>query len=190
MGFYVYELVDPRKEKEYNPAGDPSKVSRVFYVGKGQGTRYQDHLQDAQRWNDNGRKGASKKNAKIMKILMNKMKFSVNIVFKTENEEEAFEKERELISFYGRDNLVNLTDGGEGNCGYRFTEEQRLKVSRGVKPRYLDNDYRKRHKEAIKSSRSSKKSRNKTRQVMLDRYKDPVDRYKDPEEIKKKWQLQ
>jgi len=37
--------------------------------------------------------------------------------------------ERELIAFYGRNNLVNLTDGGDGSAGLIISDETRIKRS-------------------------------------------------------------
>lgn len=45
------------------------------------------------------------------------------------SESEAHKKEIEEISVIGRENLCNLTDGGDGVSGYRFTDEQREKLS-------------------------------------------------------------
>jgi len=50
------------------------------------------------------------------------------------SENDALEKESELILQYGRKNndtgiLRNLTDGGEGTSGYKFTPEQRIASS-------------------------------------------------------------
>lgn len=53
-------------------------------------------------------------------------------------ENEAFETERALIRAIGRKPngpLLNLSDGGEGISGYRYTVEQRARVSAGAKRR-------------------------------------------------------
>lgn len=56
----------------------------------------------------------------------------VEILFEDLTWEEACKKEMELISFYGRrdlnkGSLVNLTDGGDGSCGIKQSEESKLK---------------------------------------------------------------
>ena len=61
--------------------------------------------------------------------------FDVEIVLRDVSESEAYLKEIELIALYGRrdkglGSLVNLTDGGEGGCGFVLTEDQRIAMSK------------------------------------------------------------
>lgn len=92
--FYVYELRDEN--------GVP------FYVGKGSGKRIQQHRQIAK----SGRK--DHRYCKIRLIWERGADFFEVIVFETDDEEKAFEEEVRLIALYGRDNLTNKTDGGDG----------------------------------------------------------------------------
>ena len=47
---------------------------------------------------------------------------------------EASDKEKEYIAYYKqRGKSYNITDGGEGICGYKFTEEQRERLSENHK---------------------------------------------------------
>lgn len=49
------------------------------------------------------------------------------------SEPDAFELERHLISEIGRDNLVNMTDGGEGSSGKKMSDRQRQEASKRLK---------------------------------------------------------
>lgn len=111
--FYVYVLCRPN--------GDP------FYVGKGQDARVFDHDAEARR----GHK-CHKCNV-IRKIWKQGGQVQRYIVFETDDEQEAFNYERELITLYGRDTLANLTDGGDGASGARRSTETRTKQSVALK---------------------------------------------------------
>ncbi len=80
----------------------------VFYVGKGTGNRINDHEKDAH-------KGVQSYKCNVIRqiwadgggVLKQKVAFH-------DTEEDAYELEILLIKFFGRENLTNLTDGGEG----------------------------------------------------------------------------
>lgn len=74
---------------------------RVFYVGKGSGQRA---------WSVHGR-------SRHWQNVVKKHGLCVEIVQSCMQEWWAFELERDLIAFYGRDNLCNFTDGGDGASG-------------------------------------------------------------------------
>jgi group I intron endonuclease len=61
--------------------------------------------------------------------------FSHEILFCGLSEEEAREKEIDLIDFYGScgENGYNLTIGGEGSSGWKMTDEQKAKISEAHK---------------------------------------------------------
>ena len=96
MDFYVYV---------HRRATDGS----VFYVGKGRKYR------------------AFAKNSRSVfwKNTVAKYGYTIEIVKDGMEEHSSLEMEIELISLYGRDNLVNLTDGGEGSSGYVHSEESK-----------------------------------------------------------------
>lgn len=126
--FYIYELWDPIKVEP-------------FYVGKGKDSkrskRYLEHIKRAmglKQFKDNNKHKLNR----IRKIILTGFKPEIRIVFKTCDESEAFEKEKELISFYGRrdkktGSLTNLTDGGDGCSGRHFSEEERKKIALRVR---------------------------------------------------------
>jgi len=86
---------------------------RVFYVGKGSGSRSHSSHQRSKYW-----KNIVAKHGYITEIVQTNML-----------EWWAFELEIELITFYGRDVLCNLSDGGEGSSGWIPTEEFKRNVS-------------------------------------------------------------
>ena len=75
------------------------------------------------------------------KNITKKTGWKIDIVFDNLTWEEACEKEKQLISFYGRKDigtgiLVNHTNGGDGSNGRIFSKETRKKMSntrKGVK---------------------------------------------------------
>jgi hypothetical protein len=107
MKFYVY--VDSTQEE----------TPRPFYVGKGNSKRL-DKLE----------------RNKFHDSISKKYGLSRTVVFETEHEQEALDKEIELISelktyFFDNDESwgANFTKGGEGISGYVFTEEQKMILS-------------------------------------------------------------
>lgn len=102
MSFYTYMHI--RKDS-----------NQPFYIGKGSGNRaFWAH-------------GRNKHWSNIAK----KHGFDVTILADWESEKDAFEHEKFLISCF-KDmgaNLVNLTDGGDGPAGQKFSAGQREKMS-------------------------------------------------------------
>jgi hypothetical protein len=88
----------------------------VFYVGKGKGRRAF--------WK-NGRN-------KHWHAVVSKHEYEVLFVAQFLTEAEAFQIERETIAYYGRANLCNYTDGGDGSSGSKrsaqFKELMRQKM--------------------------------------------------------------
>ena len=82
---------------------------RVFYVGKGRGKRA---------WVSNRR-------TRHWKHIVSKHGLLVQIILDSLNEVCAFSIERMVIAKYGRANLINLTNGGEGTSGHVVSEEAR-----------------------------------------------------------------
>lgn len=119
--FYVYELINPLTDS-------------IFYIGKGTKendgySRLSGHLRDT-RYYKAGKYKINHKYTTIAKIVDAGSQPILNVVFECAVEEEAYEKERELIAKYGRlDNgtgiLTNHTDGGRGGEGYKHTEKHK-----------------------------------------------------------------
>lgn len=121
--FYVYEFRDPS--------------GHTFYVGKGKWNkapsrnrltrhRYETLTDDNKHL---------KLYRKIRKLWRDGFDYTEHVVFTTDNEARAFMEERRRIALYGRSNLCNLSDGGDGLSGYRHTKASRLKMSQKLKGR-------------------------------------------------------
>jgi len=109
MEFYVYTLARPDES--------------VFYVGKGSGKRIRQHEWEAQR-------GCSCRKCNVIrKIWRNGGEVQKVIVYRTSDEQAALDYEIALIRHYGRENLVNLTDGGDGTSGLIVSEHARHAVA-------------------------------------------------------------
>lgn len=111
-GFYVYEH-------------SRSDTGAIFYVGKGKKDRAYSKYGRNEYWKRIERKANG---------------FDVKIVAKELEEELAFLVEIERIAQLRQLGfcLTNLTDGGDGNSGYRFTDEQKEKLSKSCKERAKD----------------------------------------------------
>lgn len=82
-------------------------TGKVFYVGKGKGRRAFWQNQRNKHW----------------KAIVAKTGFDVHFVASGLTEEEAFQLEKETISYFGRVNLANYTDGGDGASGAKRSLE-------------------------------------------------------------------
>lgn len=103
MKFYVYHLVDPRN-------------GSVFYVGKGQKSRMNDHAKEALR-------GVySRKCNVIRSILAEGMSVTCNVVQRFADEADAYDFERLEIERIGLASLTNVMPGGGGFVPKRPTE--------------------------------------------------------------------
>lgn len=134
--FYVY--VHRRKD-----------TNRVFYVGKGAGKRAWKHAGRNDWWH------------RIVK----KHGRTVEIVFRFDDENLAFLMERELIDFYGRDNLCNMTDGGMG--GVSPTLETREKISAANKGKLVSEATREKMRIASTGKTHSEETKQKLREAAL-----------------------
>jgi hypothetical protein len=127
--FYVYVYRDPR----------PTKGNQPVYVGKGTGDR------DISHWS----KGSHNKPFQdfISHLKQRGLVAVCQRVLETEDEQEAFAKERELVALYGRRDLgtgtlFNRTDGGEGAAGAIKTDEQKQTDKNNSLLNWQDPEYR------------------------------------------------
>jgi hypothetical protein len=120
--YYVYLLISPIDNK-------------VFYIGKGKGNRLKRHVSLTK--NDKISNGNVYLYRKIKSILKSYNDIVYEIVFRSDNEIEAYEKEKDLIYEYGLENLCNLS------ISYNIiTDDIKNKISNSVKNLYLYNtDY-------------------------------------------------
>lgn len=94
-------------------------TNEIFYVGIGDYKRPYKKSIRSQFW----------------KNIINKTNYQVEIIAENLDWETACELEEFLISLYGRKDLntgtlCNLTNGGEGACGYIMTNERKLELSK------------------------------------------------------------
>ena len=119
--YYIYRHI--RKDK-----------NEVFYIGIAKinttYNTYKSHYQRAytaksrnQHWHD----------------IVDKTEYSVEILLHFETEEEAWEKEIELIKLY-KPTLCNITDGGSGTNSYKHTKETKKRISEHFKGRTFSEE--------------------------------------------------
>jgi len=105
-----------------------------FYIGigsdnKGKYTRAYTKFNRSEFWNK----------------IISKTSYKVEILFDDLTWEEACEKEKEFICLYGRINLekgtlCNMTDGGNGIFGYKFTNEHKKNLSNIRKEKFANGE--------------------------------------------------
>jgi len=143
-----------------------SRVSdgRVFYVGKGKGDRAWDTFGRSNWW----------------KRAVTKHGFSYNIVAHFNSESCAFSFERALIKYYGRDNLCNMTDGGDGSSGHRHTDDAKRRIGEKSKLKVITEETKEKLRQANLGKVYSMETRAKKRSAMiaLDRFGEKNPNYK------------
>ena len=117
----------------------------VFYVGKGSGRRAWRRQNRNPHWQN----------------IVAKHGLQVEIAITGLAEDEAFAREVETIARFGRDNLCNLSDGGEGPTGHVVSESKRLAVSRAHKGKKRPPEWCEAISESLKGRSLSPKAREK-----------------------------
>ena len=155
--------------------------SRIFYVGmtiKPAQARFKAHINEAKRGVG---KVDTKKNRKVMKLLKTE---NLDMIILEQNEEwtneDLAQKEKWWISSLISKGvqLTNLTEGGDGTAGYKYTEEQkntirvaiakayeergesiRQKMSNSARNRWDNTDERTTQSQKMKESKAAKEQR-------------------------------
>lgn len=129
--FYVYCHIRP-------------DTNKIFYIGKGQNKRA---------WKTYGRN-------RHWKNVVNKSGgFITKLLIENITEPSAFVFEKIFIRLIGRENLCNLTDGGEGPSGWKATEEYCLKMSLDRTGKKLSDGHRSKISQGRKGMKFSKTHR-------------------------------
>jgi hypothetical protein len=98
--FYVHTLASPD--------------GPVFYVGKGKDFRIDDHEKEA-------RRGCNCRKCNVIRMIWSLGKeIRKFVIFTTDDEEEAYNHEIEIIRRIGLNNLTNATAGGDGSAAVMF----------------------------------------------------------------------
>lgn len=101
--YYVYQLIDPRTEPP-----------RVMYIGKGKGNRALAHAAETRALLKKGRAGAMRMRHKhkwIIDVWDSGHDVLWTIVYRTDDEEEAYQVESKMIDHFGLEKLTNATYG-------------------------------------------------------------------------------
>ena len=117
--FYIYTLADLN--------------GSIFYIGKGTGDRLKRHDYICSKFTTPPKHYSSiKLFYKLRKLIENGESFTAIKVFESSDEASVLEKEKELIAFYGKENLCNLTDGGEGRSGTKHNQTTKNKIAKSL----------------------------------------------------------
>ena len=123
--YFVYCFVDTRKPGKYI-YGDYEFDYEPIYIGKGKGIRPQRHFILYKNSN-------TRFYNKLKSIILNNYKPEIIYLNKDLTEQEAFKQEVYFIKLIGRiengGTLTNLTDGGDGQSGFKFSDESKEKMS-------------------------------------------------------------
>jgi hypothetical protein len=131
--YYIYELWNPIDN-------EPIYVGYGKHNRKTTQPRYKDHIREAIKYKNNQIKNIKKLNMYKIHVILQLVEKEIDIEYRFPYENltynEACEKERKLIEFYGRrciktGRLTNIDAGGRG--GRILTEETKIKMSEAHK---------------------------------------------------------
>ena len=128
MEYYIYIYLNPLKPgkyqyKKFNFEFEP------FYIGLGKKNRINHHIIRS-RYKEKKKLYKTLKDNIILKILKNNIEPIRFKLYENITLESAIRLEKYLINLIGRRDinsgtLANLTDGGDGMVGYKYTDEQK-----------------------------------------------------------------
>ena len=167
--FYVYVLARPN--------------DKPFYVGKGRGKRVYDHEAEARRGHR-----CHKCNV-IRKIWRKGGEVRRYAVFATDDEQEAYDYEIQMIALYGRDTLVNRTNGGDGARGMRVVRSQQHRERQRVAQvaRFQDAAVREQLRQSSIRYRQTPEAKEQIRQHNIRRWSDPEQHERLRQQNKRRW---
>ena len=145
---------------------------KPFYVGKGSGKRVKKERRNPLHTN-----------------IKNKHGIIREVMFESHNEQEAFDKEIQLIGElqthvdHGNGG-ANFTLGGDGVSGYKFTKEQRKNISELRKKMWEDPDHREKLSETSKKMWEDLEHKEKVSKLIKDHHSDPEFRKKHGEKMR------
>lgn len=127
--YYIYVYLDTRKPGEYKYEDNLIFNFEPIYIGKGKNRRYLQHLTTYKKLINKSffhKKLNNMINEGYEPIIL---KLKENL-----SQEESLKFEKYYIQLIGRiddfkGTLTNLTDGGDGTCGYKMCEETKKKIS-------------------------------------------------------------
>lgn len=119
--FYVYEHLKPN-------------TGEVFYIGKGSKNRAYETRSRNNHWTN----------------IVNKYGLEVNIIYNNLTNQEAGQKEIDLIEFYGLDNLCNMTQGGDGCVSLK--QESKDKISNSLKGKIQSQESKDKRSASLKKT--------------------------------------
>lgn len=128
-------------------------TNEIFYIGIGSDAKYVRSKTNSSRNSDWHR-------------IVDKYGFKPVVLIDGVSKEVACDLEREFISYYGRldlgnGSLVNLTNGGNGICGIKRSDETRIKISNSHKGKRATEEVRKKMSASHKGKKISDEHRAK-----------------------------
>jgi len=116
-------------------------TNEVFYVGIGTEKNFKRAFVKAK----------NKRNS-FWSNIVNKVNYAVDIIYKNISWEQACKYEMNFIAMYGRKdlglgNLVNMTNGGDGNPGKIISEKQKYQISKAHKNKTVTKETREKLRE-------------------------------------------